>query len=507
MNRLGAKTRQRFVVTALLLGLLTARPAPSAWFNVKGERTAPAARRLLVNDDGEVGIPTDGNWDAYLAQRFRDTVGTQVDTYFLNVAATDRGPGRVRSLQSTMAWWMCEGEVPAHFDEAVRRTIRAAHDANQEIFASVRMNDMHDVMEPQLNYPLKVARPDLLIGSREQHAALARDSLLSAYWAGLDYARPEVRDYFLTFIRKCARTYDFDGVELDFCRGQVLFKPGQETENVPVLTDYMRRIRAELRRIGRARGRPYLLTARVLSTPEQSLAAGLDVETWLAGGLLDLLIVGGGVMPYSPHLKDFIDMAHRYGIPAYPCINHFRDPLPMRSMAAVFHALGGDGVYIFNYFGVPDGSEKEQCLSQLGDPAALRGFDKEFPADTGSADWGYGHERLPAPFPIRLIEGTPIRFVSGDEPRPDAPGQGLELRILCTGLRQDERIRLTVNGLHVPQDAITRPDADTFLAQLAPGHLRRGINEAVILPGPGAMGRLGSAVTGINLSVRYRPGR
>ena len=39
-------------------------------------------------------------------------------------------------------------------------------------------------------------------------------------------------------------------------------------------------------------------------------------------------------------------------------------------------ALGADGVYVFNYAGLEDGSEKHKCLSQMGDPTTLLGLDK-----------------------------------------------------------------------------------------------------------------------------------
>ena len=243
------------------------------------------------------------------------------------------------------------------------------------------------------------------------------------------------------------------------------------------------------------------MTSRRLRRPAQSRAAGLDVQTWLSAGWLDLLIVGGGVTPYSPTLKTFIDMAHRHGVPAYPCINHFREPLAMRSMAGVFHALGGDGVYIFNYAGVPDSSEKHRCLSQLGTTPTLGGFDMRFPADTGFADWGYGHERLPSPFPVRLVAGAPIRVVAG--PSATDPGATRRVTVTCTVVRPEAQLRVLVNGLPVPPAAVQRVDEKTFAAELAPEQVRVGINQVVVLPGPGAAARIAATITGVVLTVEH----
>ncbi len=85
-----------------------------SWMRV--EAADHQARRIIVNDDGEVRLPLGGNeedWDCYLAERLRHAVGTQVDSCFLNIAATDRGPGIIHSLQSTMAYWASQEDAPA----------------------------------------------------------------------------------------------------------------------------------------------------------------------------------------------------------------------------------------------------------------------------------------------------------------------------------------------------------------------------------------------------------
>ncbi len=305
---------------------------------MSSEQDRPAKqRRIIVNDAGEVEIPIDGSWEEYLAQRWTDIVGTQVDSYFLCIASDDRAAGIRRTLQSAMAYWASDEETPAYYHDATHRYLEAAHEAGVEIFAALRMNDMHDAMSPELTYPLKVQRPDLLLGDRETHGGTRGDTLMSAYWVAMGYAQEEVRQHWLDFIAVYCRQYDYDGIELDFCLGQVLFKLGEEDQNIETLTQFVRQVRQTLNEIGRERGRPYLLTVRALSTPDQSLRAGLDVEQWLAEGLVDLLMVGGGVIPYSPQLKQFIDMAHRYGVPAYPCMNRFGGGVaagkPIRSFA------------------------------------------------------------------------------------------------------------------------------------------------------------------------------
>jgi len=157
------------------------------------------ARRFIVNDDGEVRLPVDDkDWDRYLGERLRHAAGTQVASYFLNIGATDRGPGIVNSLQSTMAYWAAKEEAPAVYDEATRRYISEAREAGMEVLASIRMNDTHDARHPNLealNYPLKKGRPDLLLGNEDSMKLLGigRRRLLPIQFLWSDGQRGEYR--------------------------------------------------------------------------------------------------------------------------------------------------------------------------------------------------------------------------------------------------------------------------------------------------------------------------
>ncbi len=482
-------------------------------------------RRIILNDDGEVTI---GKivWDAaygqygetieqWLAVRFNPAEGTQVDSYFFNIAATDRGPvvdGEViTNPQSTMAqfyYWGEPGEIHPATERATRALIKHAHDAGMEIFASIRMNDTHDSYAPKLTYPLKIQGRDLLLGKRGlEKRPEAADALMRLSWSGLDYAKPEVRQHFLDFILSYCRQYEYDGVELDYFRMPVLFKLGEEEENLDNMTEFVRQVRQGLNEIGRERGKPYLLTVRALDDLKLCLMSGLDVEQWLKEGLLDLLIVGGGYMPYAGRLKELIDMAHHYGVPAYPCMNRMGGAGAARSKASNFWALGGDGVYIFNYAGVPDGSAEAECLDQLGAPEILLGLDKQYVPDNGHTQLSLGYTQLAPQFPVRLIDGTPIELVVGDDVQKateEAILEAMRLQVKVGNMDESEGITINMNGAAVPVEGIKRVDAETFEAVVTAPPVRRGINQIVVLPGLNSIGRLSSTVTWLKLSVRYQ---
>ena len=359
-----------------------------------------ARRRILVNDDGSVAaVQEAADIERSLAARFKPSVNTQVDTYFLCVGGSDPGPDQELGtrLWHTQSCWFPDLKAPPATDVTTRAHIDACRAAGMEIFASFRLNDQHDAGEPQLVYPLKVARPDLLLGSR---ATSPGNALMSASWSGFDYAHAEVRDHFFTFITSYCAQYDFDGAELDLLRSPLFFRLGEAEAHIDVMTELVRRVRRALTETGRGRGRPYLLAARVPDTPLLARRIGLDVESWLAGGLLDLLIVGRGNTQLSAPYEEFIRLGHRYGIPVYPCINFYLTAEHMRASAANMHAAGADGVYLFNYSPLAasepppwwrilrgadpwPGVRIEDWGHELGTPESLLYKDKLYQLETG----------------------------------------------------------------------------------------------------------------------------
>ena len=106
----------------------------------------------------------------------------------------------------------------------------------------------------------------------------------------LDYAHPEVRDFYKALVVETLDRYDIDGLELDFLREPYLFSAGKEAEGAPILTDWIRDIRKLADAAAAQRGHPIRLGVRVPSRPETSLAMGLDAVGWAREGLVDLLV-------------------------------------------------------------------------------------------------------------------------------------------------------------------------------------------------------------------------
>ena len=109
--------------------------------------------------------------------------------------------------------------------------------------------------------------------------------------------------------------------------------------------------------------------------------------------------------------------------------------------------------------------------------------------------------------PVRLIDGTPVELVVGDDVQQAQSQQSLaelRLELKVANMTDAEGIAIRVNGTSVAPENIERLDANTFQAHLTAPPLRRGINQLVFLPGPHSAGQISSEITTLQLSLRYK---
>ena len=140
--------------------------------------------------------------------------------------------------------------------------------------------------------------------------------------------------------------------------------------------------------IGRKRGRPFILCARVPDSFEYCRAIGIDLDAWLRAGTLDFLVTGGyfQLEPWRQTAKK----VHGYGVKCYASLDETRidqmlkrqkgKMLPGRNdktcwvaRIAAAMACGMDGVNLFNieYF-----KHEDQRYVMRHDIRDLDGLDK-----------------------------------------------------------------------------------------------------------------------------------
>ncbi len=119
---------------------------------------------------------------------------------------------------------------------------------------------------------------------------LERDEFHPRYDWCYDYAHPMVREDKLNVLREIMSDYEAVGVELDFMFVPKFFKTGEEEKNTQVMTDFVSDVRRLADEIGLKQGRKITVSARVFHQREANLRLGLDVETWLKNGSLDMIV-------------------------------------------------------------------------------------------------------------------------------------------------------------------------------------------------------------------------
>jgi hypothetical protein len=150
---------------------------------------------------------------------------------------------------------------------------------------TIRMNDVHGCMDPD--------SPLLSAFYKEQRAAgKLRAMHRDHFWMdrALDWERPEVQDHYFKYVCEVLSRYDLDGIELDWMRFVVHFRPGRELEGGKIVTAWMQRVRAECDRAAERLGHPVALGARVPTRPESARRSGLDGVAWARAGMIDLLV-------------------------------------------------------------------------------------------------------------------------------------------------------------------------------------------------------------------------
>ena len=416
------------------------------------EKAKSQRRRIIYNNDGTDGGTRGAKTpEGFLALRSKPLLGTQVDsvfyctgasTMFTHLAQVGETYGEFVSENSEASAHSARENIQALKDaghDSLELTVEFCHQNGLEVFFSHRINDIHDTWLDWERSRWKREHPEYLMGApstvitpgdprlgphldgfdQSQYDDWFRGFIDPRhYWTYLDFERPEVLDYLLAILEDVCRRYDIDGVEIDFFRGPLFFRPNLDykpatPQQIEIMTGFIRRIREMMYREGNRRGRPILLAPRPPMSIERSLHVGIDVEQWLKESLVDILTTGGGNVPFTMPSRDLVELGHAYGVPVYPTISasglrgrygspeawrsgelvveeeregelrgRFGSTEAWRGVASNIWRAGADGVNAFNLF---PGESNDPVLTTIGDHATLDGLNKVFAVDNRPA--------------------------------------------------------------------------------------------------------------------------
>lgn len=329
-----------------------------------------AEKMLRANVDGHarLGIKT-----------YVFSVGAGSDVlYYQTKVASEVGWRKTKYEDENATWQhrICSARncIAAGLD-AVRIAGTQAKKNGMMFIPSLRMNDDHFMSDPY-NYPLtgKFWLENTKLTIKESPIVFSKD-----YGNLLNYEHEKVRNYrYSVVIEAIERNKDIiDGFELDFNRVQVFFPKGRADIGAPLMTDLVRKIRCRLDELSEEQNRPMYLFVRIPPSEEACSWAGLDIDTWMKEGLVDLISPSQLMtLAHDMPIKNMTKKAHNYNVLIYPTIyprTSFRVPLIPSSVdlgmgndvgrdVTLAEALGAaanyrwmevDGFYFFNYYGYP----------------------------------------------------------------------------------------------------------------------------------------------------------
>ena len=291
--------------------------------------------------------------------------------------------------------------------DIVELCVNRAHLGGMEAFASMRMNDLH-FNDPAIRFPrgqgdFWIEHPEYYIGNAEPgwHADGA-----------LNFAHAEVREHKLSMVREICERFDVEGIELDFMRFPIYFPPGKGEENIPVMTDFLRAVRAITDEVEKRRGRALELGVRLPVQVAQCRKLGFDPVAYAKERLVDFITI-------TPFLHNFASVPVRSfraalgddSIPIYAGtmsheIGGSLSHGAFRASAANCFREGADGLVLFNFFYGNENPEPvgrscsgacRELLQELGNADRLQGRNKVYSAGVREVAYGtYLDYALPA---------------------------------------------------------------------------------------------------------------
>ncbi len=317
--------------------------------------------------------------------------------------------------------------------------------------------------------PLKKAHPEWLV---------------PCWWPqGLwNLAHPGIRMHKLSILRELMENYPLSGLQLDFARHTPCLPPGREWEMRDQATEFVRMVRLMLDEVGKKRERKLELLVRVGDTIAGNHQDGLEVERWIAEGLIDVLIPGGrGTVDIAAFRRvpggekiricPSFDAHHTAEGYHAPCVEY------LRGFFCNFYYQGADSVSLFNWFGqhnmnAPDDPAELIMFREGGSLEKMSQQPKMYAAESrGEYPWAqnYIYRNDDKPLPATVAHGAgaiiPIEIYQ------DRPLDRLE--ILVEGMEPGDIAELRLNGIpltnaeYLPE----RPDRYAMNVRMYPAAL------------------------------------
>lgn len=300
----------------------------------------------------DTGLNAYNLWDPVSVDQFArhmdDFADNGVDTYSqLTFAAGSLKPGLFIPKHPEFSWWTNEKIRPLIESgvQPLEVMIDQAHSRGMKFFCKLRLTDWH------------------MLRSVEESGFIARHPEFqnpdNQIRKTLDFSHSEVHDYHSALILELVRTFDIDGITLNFTRGLAYFPKAVKVDRKAILTEFVRKIRTLLQHHNEEKGTKVQLN--VIVWPHLKLCAsyGLNIPAWIKEGLIDQICPGNTSVtdPNMDH-EAWSSLCHRFKCGYYPMLQPSlwrEDRLALvesdhlRALAKSMYDGGADGISVFNW--------------------------------------------------------------------------------------------------------------------------------------------------------------
>ena len=400
---------------------------------------------LFVNGNAQRTNYRSDVWEAYW-DGYDPELGTD-QPFFAGIA-----PGRIDGPDaSESSMFIAMRNLHLGGCDYMQRMLQRARHNEIGAWVSMRMNDGHHGKLPE----------------HPSHSAIWKSNPKWRLPYGLDYEQPEVREHHLKLVRELCKRYDFDGIELDFLRFWLYFRPGREHHGSQLMLDFMQQARAATRAAEQRLGHSVKLAVRVPGVPWIARRHGLDAAAWGKAGLVDLIIAGAfwpssnSDMPIESWkgLLNGTDVEVVVGLgDALDSGASGRRTLTHEEMRGIFTSglhRGADGVYFFNLFTGPyhawPRKVHDRLITDVGSYRTLRTTPRRH-ALTIISPWSTGEPAAQRPLPYTGKHGQ-FRLHTG--PKPSSQQQ---TRVEMVVTDHERPLNVSLNGIPCPWSQLVDPE-------------------------------------------------
>ena len=521
-------------------------------WQAKRRHAAHRKRRIIFNNDGGDSIghvieraggidgvessdpPGSAEW--FWTQRCYGLEDSHVDAIFYHTGAafnTFNHDTRVGYICTSVdGLWSTKCYAKTMIEQGrdcLQLIIDFARKTGKEAFWTLRMNDIHDNWTPAEYPQFKKDHPQLLLFQPDD-IGRGRTGMIEPhmYATAVDYAQAEIRDRVFEIIEDVCCRYDIDGIEFDFMRQPVFFRPTLEgrpveQEHLDLMTDLVERVRRMTEEVGQKRGRPLLVACRAPCRESSCNEIGLDIRRWAASDLCDMIVSSIEFEPFTGPLGEMVNIGREHDIPVYADLSrkvslHYQGLHPDEAwMASAVNSwnAGVDGVYTFNLF-----DPYSQVLRTIGDPQMMATMDKVYLVDNIAGRYRTWEHVLPPegrlPLELPLDEKRSVNLPVGDDLALQAERETLasfHLRFYIDNFTYSDEIACRLNGRDLPVEVVYSTEGlspvvcGTFMfrARPAPSLLKKGDNLFEIILKKRCASAVGAPVlNALQLPVRYQ---